>query len=152
MTTNAEMQTLLSVEVKSLDDYLDAADYENACDDASRETGWAFPVTDTFKIYWQKERAKRALFFYLLTESAHKFKYKQINLQHRFEHHKKIIEYMDEQFLKAQKERPDQFADVDVYRMFGTKIDAGFQYEQQTGRDTSYGGDNEVIFAPGSSS
>ncbi len=146
--TKEEMQALLLEEVKGLSSYLDSEDYSNACDDSVRETGWAFPVTVDYKIYWMKERAKRALFFYLLTESAHKFKYKQINLQHRFEHHKAIIEMMDGQFLKAQEDRPDQFADVSSFKMFGTKIDAGFQYETETGRDITYGDDNEVIFTP----
>jgi len=152
MTTQSEMQTLLQEEVKGLDSYLDSEDYVNACSDASRETGWAFPVTVDYKIYWIKERAKRAIFFYLLSESAHKFKYKQINLQHRFEHYKALIAYMDDQFIKAQEERPDQFADVSSFKMFGTKIDAGFQYEQETGRDTTYGDDNEVIFTPSENS
>ncbi|RLI01786.1 hypothetical protein DRO30_03600, partial [Candidatus Bathyarchaeota archaeon] len=81
--TKSELITLLEEEIKGLSSYLISSDYSNACDDASKETGWSFPVSGDFKIFWIKQRAKRHLFFYLLTESAHKFKFEQINLQHR---------------------------------------------------------------------
>ena len=76
--TKNQMMTLLEKEVKGLTSYLDSDDYSNACDDASRETGFTFPVADGFQTLWMKSRAKRHIFFYLLTESAHKFKYEQI--------------------------------------------------------------------------
>jgi len=146
--TKSELITLLEEEIKGLSSYLISSDYSNACDDASKETGWSFPVSGDFKIFWIKQRAKRHLFFYLLTESAHKFKFEQINLQHRFEHYKEIIDKMDEDFDKIQESRPEEFAQVDTYKMFGHKIDAGFQYEAQTGRDFTYDEDNEVIITP----
>ena len=146
--TKVQMVTLLEKEVKGLTSYLDSDDFNNACDDASRETGFTYPVADGFQTYWMKTRAKRHLFFYLLTESAHKFKYEQINLQHRFEHYRDIIKYMDEQYEKAVEEFAFEFAGVSAVNALGTKIDAGFAYESQTGRDRTYDRDNVTILSP----
>jgi hypothetical protein len=145
---SSEFVLKLTEEVKSLDNYLDNDDYTNALADASRDTGWPLPVTTDFKIKWIKERAKRHIFFYLMTESAHKFKYKQINLQHRFEHYKEIIKTMDEEFIEAQEANPEQFANVDIFKTFGTKVDAGFSYVPQTGEDKTYDDSNLVMFNP----
>jgi len=142
------MVTLIEQEVKGLTSYLDSTDYNNACDDASRETGFAFPVADGFSTLWVKSRAKRHIFFYLLTESAHKFKYEQINLQHRFDHYRDIIQYMDEQWAIAQEENAIELAGVSAVNALGTKIDAGFSYEPQTGRETTYNEDNVTILSP----
>ena len=147
LTTN-QMMTLLEKEVKGLTSYLDSDDYSNACDDASRETGFTFPVADGFQTLWMKSRAKRHIFFYLLTESAHKFKYEQINLQHRFEHYRNIIKYMDEEYEKAIEEYAFEFAGVSAVNALGTKIDAGFAYESQIGRDRTYDEDNVTILSP----
>ncbi len=143
-----ELLIKIKQEVKGLSSYLDSIDYKNAVDDSSGETGWGFPITGDFKIYWAKQRAKRHLYEYLLTESAHKFKYEQINLQHRFEHYSKLIKRMDEDFAKIQDARPDQFANADTFQLFSTKIDAGFSYMPQTGQDISYVDDQLVEFGP----
>jgi len=139
---------LAKQEVKGLSTYLVDNDYENAADDAARETGWTYPVSDNFKIHWMKQRIKRHLLFYLYTESAHKFKYKQINLQHRFDHYDKMLEKLDLAFTAAIEERPDLFAGVSISHLFGTKIDAGFSYESLTGKDTTYRDSQEVVFGP----
>ncbi len=149
-----DLDTLIETvqaEVKGLSRYLEPIDYENAVSDAERECGWALPFTAAFRIYWLKQRTKRHLFFYLLSESAHKFKYEQINLQHRFEHYLKLIASMDENFEKIMEERPEEFLDamgvIDQAGLFGTKVDAGFSYSP-SGRDTTYDVDNEVNFFP----
>lgn len=147
--TQSEMEEKLEEEVKSLSTYLDGDDYTNACNDASMETGWAFPVSTNFKTLWMKQRAKRHLFFYLFSESAHKFKYEQINLNQRFDHYKIIIETMDKSFADALEANPQEFADVDAYELFGTSASAGFQYDPITGKDTTYDDDNKVVFTPG---
>lgn len=146
--TQDELAQQLTLEVKNLDTYLEADDYTNAIDDAEAETGWTLPQTDGLKLLWLKKRAKRHIFFYLMTESAHKFKYKQINLQQRFEHYKETIKVMDEEFLAFQEDRPDLFGDVSPFHAFGTKIDAGFAYEGQTGKDITYDSVAEVDFSP----
>ena len=142
-----QLKVLLKQEVKSLSSKLVAQDYTNAVDDAGRETGWSFPVDDDFEAYWMKQRAKRHLFFYLLSESAVKFKVEQINLQHKFDHFKILIKDMDQKFEAIQESRPEKFAGVDAFKMFGTKIDAGFSADH-VGRDTTYSDDNEVVFTP----
>lgn len=141
--TKDEMIDLLPLEVKGLSSYLVDDDYSNACDDAERETGWAFPVTTDFRILWTKNRAKRYLFFYLMTESAHKFKYEQISLNQRFEHYFSIIKQMDVDFEKVQNDHPEEFITTDSYLLFGTKIDAGFAYDE-IGNDTTFLADNLV--------
>jgi len=138
----------LKLEVKSLTSYLEDDDYGNAVDDSARETGWALPLTDAFKEYWYKNRSKRHLFFYLLSESAHKFKVKQINLQHRFDHYNILVKEMDEKFVEVQENYPELFTSADYESLFGNKIDAGFAYEPQTGRDITYETDQKVIISP----
>jgi len=147
-----DLTELLQSEVRGLNRYLTTVDYENAADDASRETAWAFPVSSGFRTYWIKQRAKRHLFFYLMSESAHKFKYEQINLQHRFDHYSKVIEYMDTQFGLAIEEHPDEFTDLlgygdDVVGIMGTQIAAGFRYSP-AGRDITYEEKSIVDFYP----
>jgi hypothetical protein len=146
--TKDEMITLVQQELKNLSNKLEADDFTNACDDAARDTGWGFPVTGDVKIFWQKQRVKRHLFFMLLTESLPQFKVNQINLQHRFEHYSKIIEKMDEDFKVAKSENIAEFAGVSEAHLFGTQISAGFKYESQTGKDLTYSKSNEVIITP----
>jgi len=146
--TKDEFVDLLRQEVKGLKKYLVSEDYLNAIDDAIKETGWSLPVTDVFNIYWLKHRAKRHLFFYLQSESAHKFKYKQINLQNRFSHYDKLVERMDKDWEGIQEARPEKFANVSALKLFGTKIDAGYAYSPQTGEDLTYLADQKIEFGP----
>ena len=146
--TSDELKELLALELKSLKDKVDSNDYDNAVNNAQRDTGWTCPVTVAFQIQWLKERAKRWLFFFLWSESAHKFKFEQINLQNRFEHYQILIKYMDEQFEAAKEENIAEFAGAQSYELFGTKIEAGFQYDE-IGQDTTYNDDNLVIIEPG---
>jgi hypothetical protein len=145
--TKQQLMARLIEEVKGLSQYLTTDDYENASDDAINEFDASFPVSGQLVEYWVKKRAKRHLFYYLLTESAHKFKFEQINLQHRFDHYSKLIEIEDKQFESFMEERPDLFAGVDSYKVFGTKIDAGFAYSEY-GRDITYDDDQKVAFDP----
>lgn len=149
--TKSELTTLITAEIKGLSSYIVTDDYSNACYDASRETGWSLPVTGDFKIKWMKERAKRALFFYLLSETAYKFQFKQIHLEHRFKHLKELIDKMDADFLAAQESNPEEFAAVDSWNLFGTKIDAGFAYDR-IGQDLTYEDENIVVHEPNENS
>jgi hypothetical protein len=145
--TESEAITLITREIKGLSSNLEDADYSDAVDNAERETGFAFPVTSDFQIRWLKERTKRHLFFSLWTESATSFKFKQINLQQKFEHFDKLIEKMDNDFEKALVENTFEFAQVNATQMFGHKVDAGFSYDDM-GRETSYDEDQLVIISP----
>ena len=146
--TKDEMITRLQQEVKGLTSSLEQSDYENAISAAARDTGWSLPQTTNFKIQWLMDRSKRHLFFFLLSESAAKFRYKNIHLQHRFDHYRLLIQDMDKLFVNAQAEFAYEFADVSSYELAGSKIDAGFQYEPQTGIETTYDENNKVLIHP----
>lgn len=144
-----DLLDLLPIEVKGLSRYLAVEDYENAANDALRETGWAFPIagTDTKQTatmeYWIKNRSKRHLFFYLMSESAHKFKYDVISLNQRFDHYNLLIKSMDEQWAKFIEDNPELFID-DASSWFCTKVDAGFAYDE-IGNDLTYDSDISIV-------
>jgi len=145
-TTDSQIKTLIKQEVKSLSTYLEEDDYNNALNDAKRETGFATFATD-FRVHWVKMRAKRHLFFYLATETARKFKVKQFSLDQRFKHYMILIKEMDVQFELAKEEHPEEFTDVESQHLFGTKVDAGFAYDG-FGADMTYDEDQQVIINP----
>ena len=145
--TKIELILKLKQKVRGLSNYLDKVDYENALDDAEKETGWTIPVEDDFQILWIQKRAIRFLYSYLLSESAHKFKYEQINLQQRYEHYRALVKDFDEEFAEIQEARPEMFAGVESFKMFSTKVDAGFHYDI-IGNDDTYNKNNEVVFTP----
>lgn len=150
--TSAELVILLTAELKGMASNFNAGDFTNAIDDAQRDTGWSLPLSTNFKIKWLKDRAKRHLFFYWLTEQANKFKYKQINLQDRFDHFFKLINQMDKDFEAIIEKEPHFFMDAEAYKIFGHKIDAGFNSESQTGVDLTYSNDIEIIVTPNENS
>ena len=150
--TKAELTTLLKQELKGLTSSLNDDDYSNAIDAAERDTGWSMPQTEDFNLKWIIERSKRHIFFYLMSEAAHKFRYEDIHLQHRFDHYSRLIEHMDAEFEKAQNEYAFEFAGVPAYEQMGHKLDAGFAYESQTARDYTYDDDNIVLIHPNENS
>lgn len=143
----AQVKTLIQEEVRTLDTFLDPVDYANSLNDSLRETGWTLPTTSDFRIHWIKMRAKRHLFFYLATESARKFKVKQYSLDQRFKHYMVLIGNMDKEFEAAKEEHPEEFTNAESYALFGSKIDAGFSYDQ-FGNDTTYDAEQEIIITP----
>jgi len=122
-------------------------DIDNAVSLAVKETGWAFPLSSDFQDYWVKQRSKRHIFFMLCGESAYKFKFKQINLQNRFEHFRALIRQMDQEWNAAKKENPAEFAGVSAVHLFGTVLDAGYSYDDY-GQDSTYEDDNLVVVTP----
>ena len=145
--TESQLKDVLQQEIKGLKNKVDSHDINNCILDAARETGWTLPLTTGFREFWFKERAKRHLFFYLWTESAHKFKFESINLQHRFAQYEKLIKKMDVQYAEALEAYPHEFAGAPARELFGTKIEAGFQYDV-TGADTTYSDKNRTILRP----
>ena len=147
------MTTLLQQELKGLTSSLDEdVDYSNAIDQAERDTGWSLPQTTAFKLTWLIARSKRHLFFSLLSESAADFRYKNIHLNHQFEHYAKLVEKMDKAFEKAQEDDAFEFAGVSAYEAMGTVVNAGFAYQGGTGKDYTYDEDNKVIITPNENS
>jgi len=104
---------------------------------AEAELGWGYPLTDDRKCYWLVERTRRHVIYVLMVESAHKFQYKQIHLEHRFKHYIQMIEQMDISFLKAIDDFPELFVDIGVYDDFAYYLDPGFVYDS-LGRDITY--------------
>lgn len=145
--TESELIVIIKREIKGLTASLVDDDYSDAVDNAERDTGFVLPVTSDFQIKWLKERIKRYLFFALWTESATSFKFKQINLQQKFEHFGVLIDKMDKDFETAQKENAYEFAQVEATQFFGHKIDAGFSYDDE-GRETTFDPDQLVVISP----
>jgi len=145
--TRDDLIDLVTREIKKLSNKLNVEDFEDSVDEALRETGWVLPTTVDFQIIWLKRRTKRHLIYSLLYESASKFKFEQINSQMKFEHYEKLLDREDKAFENVQKSEPYQFASVSAYKMFGSKIDAGFAYDE-AGQDLTYETDNLVVITP----
>lgn len=145
--TKAQLLVIMQKQLRNLSNYIVAEDREAAINASLRETGWELPVSGSFKEHWLVERTKRHLFDFLRSGSAHKFKVEGINLQQRFEHYNILIKNMDELYQAARIENPAEFAGVDTFKMFGTKVDAGFKYDD-IGKDITYDEDTSVAFTP----
>lgn len=131
-----ELLALLRIHLKGLSEHFDDTALEEGLSSAIRELGWKLPVTKDFRVYWILERAKRACVSAMCLDTAYAFKFKQINLQHRFEHFHAMIKEMDNQFALAKKEHPDEFLpdmeDMDTAEKlssFGDYHGAGFHYD-----------------------
>ena len=121
--------------------------YEFACNEALNELNYTLPLSNGFKSFWLVKRARRHVLFILYTESANRFQYKQIRLNHRWEHYHKMIQSMDAEFSKALENDWMDFLDDSPSKVFGTKIDAGFAYDK-FGRERTYDFANYVNFTP----
>lgn len=110
--------------------------FKRAAFQAQAELHWTFPVTDSFKEFWLVERTKRFVTNILLFESAHKFQYKKINLQHRFKHYFQLLEMMDKDFKEALENNPETF-DVTTWPNLSFYLTSGFQYDLD-GEDMTY--------------
>lgn len=134
-------------QIGPLRDKVESDAISQALDTTLMETGWTLPTSDSFIQYWIISRTKRHLFYTLLSSTAYKFKFKQINLQNRFEHFAILVKDADRQFKDAIEEHPDKFTNVSVVHAFGTKIDAGFAYNIM-GHDLTYASDNVTALDP----
>jgi len=146
--TRDELIDLLTDELKGLASDLADVDYENAIDAALRDTGWSLPQTSSFKEKWLISRSKRHLFFFLQTEAATQTRYHHFHIHQKFDHFERLITRMDEDFEKAMEDVAHEFVGVSVAQTMGTKIAAGFAYGSQTGRDLTYGDNNQVVIQP----
>ena len=140
------LKAQLIIELKGLAANFGNDDYMTAFLNATSDTGWSLPITDTllFRRQWFKERAKRWLFYMLLTEKAESFKVNQLNMQQEFEHLGELVEKMDAAFQAVKEEYPNEFsaanpasAPEDTYKYFGQVAGAGFKYDS-FGNDTTY--------------
>lgn len=145
--TQDELIVIVKRELKGLADEFEADNFTDASDEAVRDTGWAFPVSTAFRILWLKKRTKRHLYEMKRDDTAEDFHAKNYHMNQKFEHYRLMIKDADAEFILIQESRPEEFADVDSYKMFGTKIDAGFAYDG-VGNDMTYHDDQLVAFDP----
>ena len=145
--TEVDLIARVTRELRSLADNFDSNDFADSVDSAESDTGFSLPASDTFQIKWLINRTKRHLLFSLVVDSATKFKFKQINLQQKFEQLKKLVDSMDREFEKALEEDYIIFSGINASQMFGHKIDAGFA-QDEFGRDRTYDEDQLVIISP----
>ena len=111
-----------------------------ACDLAQTELEWSLPQTDSFRLYWIVQRARRHLVYILLCETAHKFRFKEIHLHNRFKQYHQLVELMDDEFQKAIDARPldfDHLASNTTDGAFGLYVTSGFNYNY-AGEDLTY--------------
>jgi hypothetical protein len=137
LTSVDDVVDLVTIQMSSAASALTVDGLEAACGNAMAELGWVYPVADPTKCLWIVKRAIRHACFILWTASAQKFKYKQVNLQQRFEHYEKLLKNMDSEYEKALSSNTNIFSSTESYKMFGTAINAGFVYDG-LGRDLTY--------------
>jgi len=110
---------------------------------AMDELGFSFPTTTSKQSFWATERTKRHALYIVVVSQAERFKYKQINLQQKFDHYFKIIEKADKAFASAIENDvsgtfPIELTDGDDFAVYGFLMNpAGFVYDQ-LGRDLTY--------------
>jgi hypothetical protein len=137
MAELADIQTAVEILLSSSSTLVSDAGYESAINSALSELGWVLPETDSTRIMWITKRALRHCCFILWVASAQKFKYNQINLQHRFDHYEKLVASMDIEFENALTDSMEVFAGIESYLLFGTSLNNGFRYDY-IGRDLTY--------------
>jgi hypothetical protein len=147
MTDAAALTVLIKVQLSNLSTLITEDGYTLVCDQTSQELGWSFPVTNPTKLLWMLKRGTRHALNLLQIAAAYKFKYKQINLQQRFDHFKALIDVLDKEYKEAMASDIATFSGVEAYKMFGTKIDSGFSYDI-IGNDQTYNYDKYVNFSP----
>jgi len=145
--TKDELIVIVQRELKGLADEFDSDNFSDAADEASRDTGWSFPVSTAFRVLWMKKRTKRHLYEMKRDDTAEDFHAKNYYMNQKFEHYRLMIQDADTEFVNIQESRPEEFADVDAYKIFGTKIDAGFAYDC-VGNDKTYRDDQLISFDP----
>lgn len=134
------LQAQLVIELKGIASNFVTSDYTTAFTNAANETGWTLPISsDSFRELWFKERAKRWLFFALMTENVESFKVNQLSLNQQFDHLKYLVDQMDKAFEQLKEDNPEKFScsGIDVTAFFGQVAPAGFTYDD-FGADTTY--------------
>ncbi|MFW6120242.1 MAG: hypothetical protein ACOC80_05005 [Petrotogales bacterium] len=135
IASTAEYKAQVEYAIGDASSILSSDEIESALTRALNELGWTLPVSNQAKEYWLVERGQRHCLDILRTTSAHKFRYKQINLSHRFDHYHAMVEAMDKRFLEALESDP-ALADVSGENFF-VYIRGGFNYGH-LGEDLTY--------------
>ena len=115
------------------------AELEFCCEQAVLELGTSFPIEKSALQLWIIERAKRHSLDILRIQSAHRFKYKQLSLNDRFNHYNALIQDMDAKFENALNTDPD-LLNIPFSGVMGFYIRNGFVYDK-------FGNSMEHMFA-----
>ncbi len=135
---SGELADFIYISLSSLKDIVDTDELEFAADTAIRELSIELPFdgTPSRLEYWCIERGKRHALDIVRINSAYKFKYKQINLQQRFEQIDKMIARIDDLFEKALQTdtalvdvMPSTFDLIGPQAIGGDYIPSGFIYD-----------------------
>ena len=108
---------------------LSEEEFDFAVSQAQNEMRLKFPIVDGKRQLWGIERSKRHALDLLRIQSAHRFKYKQLSLNDRFNHYDRMIKDMDEKFEHAMNSDPDLW-DIAPEGMLGFYVDNGFVYNK----------------------
>ena len=121
----ADLILLLKVKLRGVSSSFEHDTLDSAVQLASIECGWALPVMTSFRAHWLLERAYRHCIAMMCADTASKFKFKQINLQHRFDHWFKMLQELDKQFEKTKETHAAEFpiesalSDTAIIALFG---------------------------------
>jgi len=137
MASADDIIDLVKIQLSTSSELITDDGYESALAIAVSELGWEVPNSDTIQSMWLSKRTLRHCLFILWVASAQKFKYKQVNLQQRFEHYDRLLKVMDEEYTLAAESDSALFSNVAAYKQFGTAVGPGFSYDA-IGRDTTY--------------
>ena len=137
MASADDIIDLVKIQLSTSSELITDDGYESAVATAVAELGWSLPNSDTVQSMWISKRSLRHCIFILWVASAQKFKYKQVNLQQRFEHYDRLLSVMDKEYTDAAEGDASLFSDVESYKQFGTAVGPGFSYDA-IGRDTTY--------------
>lgn len=132
-----EVQIAVTPLIGDLADKIVPEDFTAAISQALLELRWSLPLDGAYA-YWLIERTKRHVYWILLSTSAHKFRYKDIFLQHRFDQYLKMIKFMDADFKMALETDTELF-DSTLYSGLISYISSGFLYDD-LGHDHTYDG------------
>lgn len=135
--TKQDVIDMVTIQLSTSATSLAPQGYDFAVDTAMNELGWVFPITSSFKFVWAIKRSLRHACYVLWVASAQKFKYKQVNLQQRFDHYEILVKYMDKEYGEALSTFLSDFSDIAASKMFGTAVGAGFSYDY-IGRELTY--------------
>lgn len=133
IASTAEFKALVEYAIGDASTILSSEEIESALSRALNELACTLPVNNKVIEFWLVERGQRHCIDILRSTSAHKFRYKQINLSHRFEHYHAMIESMDKRFLESLEE----IALAGAGGNFFLYIGSGFNYGH-LGEDLTY--------------
>lgn len=132
---SGELISKVKTSLGSSSGLLEPEELEFAALQATNELNWGYPIKEPKKIYWCVQRGKRHALDVLRVQSARKFQFKSLSLQHTFQHYHSLIREMDEDFQKALDTDPE-LMDIPMEAMFGLSLENGIVYDQY-GRDVS---------------